>query len=47
MLVCNSCDVECMNKVTESIAVLNMFAVVSVVAVEDLQVWRKSQDLAS
>ena len=42
VLVCNSCDVECTNKVTESIALLNMFAVVFAVTVEDLQVWWKS-----
>ena len=35
-LVCNSCDVECVNKVTESIAV------VFTVTVEDPQVWWKS-----
>ena len=40
--LCNSCDVECIDKVTESIAVLNMIAVVFAVTVEDLQFWWKS-----
>ena len=42
VLVCNSYDAECINKVTESIAVLNMVAVVFAVTVEDFQGWWKS-----
>ena len=33
VLICNSCEVECINKVTESITVLNMFAIAFAVTV--------------
>ena len=37
--MCNSCDVECINRVIESLTVLNRFAFVFAVTVED---WWKS-----
>ena len=42
VLMCNSCAVQCIDKVTEGIPVLNMFAVVFAVIAEDLQIWWKS-----
>ena len=40
--MCTSCDVKCINKVIESLTVLNKGAVVFAVTVEDLQIWWKS-----
>ena len=40
--MCNSCDIECINKVIERLTVLNGFAFVFAVTFEDLQVRWKS-----
>ena len=42
MLMCSLYDAECIDKVTESIAVLNMFIIVFAVTFEGLKVWWKS-----
>ena len=49
LLMNNACDVECINKVIESITVLNRFGFVFVVTDKDFQVWWKvyAQDLGS
>ena len=42
MLVCHSCDAECLHKGTKSVVVLNIVGVAFAVTVEDFQVWWKS-----